>query len=176
MGIQDFTTSSTSGPVDPKFPSTLSETHISALNRIFNSKPYPTEENFKQISGSLRLEKKLVIQWFRRRRAEKESDKSPVKTSEDNFSDANNGEGMPGGEPGGYGGMPGTGGPPAGYPLPPPGGEGGYEQYGRGRGGGGGGGGGGQGYQRKQGGGGGGFAAPSFSIPFQVCRLFNVMG
>ena len=59
------------------------------------------------------------------------------------------GGGMPGGQTGGYGGMPGMGGPPAGYPSPPPGGDSGYEQYGGGNGGGGG-----QGYQSQQGGGG----------------------
>ena len=67
---QDETSSTSAGLVDPHFPPSLSEQHISALNEIFNSKPYPTAENFKQISDRLGSERQLVIQWFRKRRAE----------------------------------------------------------------------------------------------------------
>jgi len=74
-GLQDLATkqvkaSSTSGLVDPHFPPNLSDQHVSALNEIYNSKPYPTAENFKQISDRLGLERQIVIQWFRKRRAE----------------------------------------------------------------------------------------------------------
>ena len=75
LGNQDLLTSSSSGLVDSMLPSKLSESHISALNEIYNSKPYPTDENIQQISRSLRLERERVIQWFRKRRTEKQTEK-----------------------------------------------------------------------------------------------------
>ena len=82
-------------------PSKLSESHISALNEIYNSKPYPTDENIQQISRSLRLERERVIQWFRKRRTEKQTEKtkhvnnkrseskSLLNTSDDKVSNSN---------------------------------------------------------------------------------------
>jgi len=89
LGTKQDKPSSTSGLVDPHLSSNLPEQHISALNEIFKSKPYPTAENFKQISDRLGLERQLVIQWFRKRRAEKTTPvkrattKSPLTNSAD---------------------------------------------------------------------------------------------
>jgi hypothetical protein len=71
---QDKTSSNSAVLVDPHFPPNLSVQHVSALNEIYNSKPYPTAENFKQIGDRLGLERQVVIQWFRKRRAEKQAE------------------------------------------------------------------------------------------------------
>ena len=67
-----------SGSVDPHLPSklfddlqNLSEMHISSLNEIFKGKPYPTAENFRQISARLHIDSQIVIKWFRHKRIEK---------------------------------------------------------------------------------------------------------
>jgi len=65
---------SSSGLADPHAPSTLSQQHISTLNDIFKSKPYPSSENFKQIADRLGIEKQLIVNWFRKRRIEKQTE------------------------------------------------------------------------------------------------------
>ena len=48
--------------------------HISSLNEIFKGKPYPTAENFRQISARLHIDSHIVIKWFRQKRIEKKAE------------------------------------------------------------------------------------------------------
>jgi len=70
QGLMTKQDQTNSGLVDLHLPPKLSDQHISALKEIFKSKPYPTAENFRQISDRLGLERQVVIQWFRKRRSE----------------------------------------------------------------------------------------------------------
>ena len=74
---------SSSGIGGPHAPSNLSQQQISTLIDIFKSKPYPSSENFRQIADRLGSEKQLIVNWFRKRRIEKQAEvESDVKNND----------------------------------------------------------------------------------------------
>jgi len=67
-------------PVE-KFPS-LTEVQISSLEDIMTKRPYPSTENFQQMSTKLGIDKEVIVKWFRKRRIEKQQEEEKRKSDE----------------------------------------------------------------------------------------------
>lgn len=67
-------------PSDPHAPSLISQQHMTALNEIFRAKPNPSAENFKQIAERLGIERQIIVNWFKKKRSESQTE---LKTSEE---------------------------------------------------------------------------------------------